>query len=197
MYPKLNEEKQQLIRQTYSELKSVEATIKKLGFNYRTIIKYLDEKPVHRKCDPHEVARVYQITGSLKRVANILAISPTTVWRNLKSQNIPVGQGTNNWKRLYLTLRRRVSKSKWRQHILERDNYSCTKCGEKSSTVHHIIKLSDLRDKIVKNYPHINPFNSFTELRQFTDLVMELHNTNDGIVLCNKCHDKEHTKSLD
>lgn len=186
---------QKLIQDTYNKLQSIEATIKELGFNYRTIAKYIHKRPGVRKCDPIEVARVYQVVGSLKRTAKILDISTTTVWRNLKTQNIHVGGGASNWRRLYATLRRRVTTSQWRKDILERDDYKCIKCGEPSNTVHHIKRLADLRDQIVRTYPTINPFNSFGELRQFTDLVMSLHDTKDGIVLCYKCHDKEHSKS--
>lgn len=196
MYPKLSKEKQKLIQETFNKLRSVEATIKELGFNYRTIVKYLFNKPSKRKCNPDEAVRVYQITGSLKRTAKILNISATTVWRNLKFKNIDVGNGASTWRRLYATLRRRVSKSQWRKDILQRDNYKCIECGEPSNTVHHIKRLADLRDQIVKTYPDINPFNSYAELRQFTDLVMNLHNEiADGVVYCSKCHDKEHSKS--
>lgn len=194
MYPKLSEDNQKLIQNTYQRLGTIEATIEELGFNYRTIVKYLPNKPGKRKCDPLEAVRAYQITGSLKRTAKILGVSTTTIWRNIKSQNISVGKGTTNWKRLYLTLRGRVSKSKWRQSVLEKYNYACVFCGGASRTVHHLRKLSDLRDEIVKNYPYINPFNSFEELRQFTDLVMGLHKIEEGVVLCSACHDKEHTK---
>jgi hypothetical protein len=190
----LSAEKQKIIQETFDRLQSIEATIKELKLNYRTVAKYLNNKPDKRKCNPIEAIRIYQITGSLKRTASILGISKVTVWRNLKSQNVNVGKGATNWKRLYLTLRKRVSKSTWRQAILEKYNYMCVLCSAPSRTVHHLKKLSDLRDEVVKNYPQINPFNSFEELRQFTNLVMELHKMEDGIVLCTECHNKEHSK---
>lgn len=189
----LSNEQQKLIKNTFDRLQSIEETIKELGFNYRTIIKYIN-RTAKQKCDFTETIRVYQIVGLLNRTAKILGFSRSTIWRVLKSQNIDVGKGSSTWKRLYLTLRRRVSKSQWRKDILERDNYQCIICNNPSKTVHHIKKLSDLRDEIVKNYPHINPFNSFQELRAFTDLVMALHINEDGAVLCKDCHEKEHSK---
>ena len=187
-------EKQKLIQETFDKLNSVTATAKELGINYRTVIKHISNKPNKRKCDPAAAAKIYKITGSLKRTANILNISPVTVWRNLKTQGINIGTGISNWKRLYATLRRRVSKSQWRQDILIKYDYKCVMCNTQSNIVHHTKKLSDLRDSVVKNYPHIDPFNSFAELRQFTDLVMSLHNVDDGIILCKSCHESVHTK---
>lgn len=191
----LSLEKQRLIQDTYNELKTISATVKKLGFNFRTVVRYLHNKPPQRKCDPLEVAKVYNITGTLERTAKILNISRVTVWRNLKSQNINVGKGSSNWKKLYHTLRGRVSKSKWRQSILEKYNHKCAVCLNSSNIVHHIIKLSDLRDKVIKDYPHINPFGSYKELRYFTNLVMDLHTIEGGVVLCHQCHELEHYKT--
>lgn len=189
----ISNDKQDMIQKTFEKIKTIQGVCDELQLNYRTVAKYLKNKPQQRKCNPQDAIKIYDLTGSLMRTAKILNVSSTTVWRNLKSQNVIVGGGSKNWKRLYLTLRRRVSKSQWRKDILEKYSYKCNSCQSPSNIVHHIKKLSDLRDEIIKNYPQINPFNSFKELRQFTDLVMNLHHQDEGVVLCRDCHEKEHS----
>lgn len=189
----ISDTKRNMIQKIFEKIGTIQGVCNELQLNYRTVAKYLKNKPQQRKCNPQNVIKIYELTGSLKRTAKILNISSTTVWRNLKSQNVIVGNGSKNWKRLYLTLRGRVSKSQWRKDILKKCDYKCSSCKEPSNIVHHIKKLSDLRDEIIKNYPNINPFSSFKELRQFTDLVMNLHHQDDGVVLCRDCHEKEHS----
>lgn len=60
-----------------------------------------------------------------------------------------------------------VEYKKWRQQVYERDNYKCTKCGNKNNlNAHHI--------KSWKHHP---------ELR---------YDINNGITLCEECHIKLH-----
>lgn len=186
----LTYQEQENIKECFNRTKSVWAVTKELGHAHQTIKKYIDNTKF--KIKDERVVEIYEICGSLERTGKILGLSSTSVWRRLQKLNVVVGQGSKSWKRLYLTLRRRVSKSNWRKEVLVKFNNQCD-CGKISNIVHHIKKLSDLRDEVIKNYPHINPFESYQKLRQFTDLVMSLHSIDDGIVLCKDCHEKEHS----
>ena len=192
-YPKMNEQKIEEMRQSFLSLGSMLAVQREFGYNYRTLMKYIGDL-LPRYPNDDRFMEVYALTGSLKRTAQILGVGSTaTVWRRLKKNNVIVGHGANNWKRLYFTLRRRVSKSQWRADVLAKYNAKCAICQEPSQTVHHqTMTLADIRDMVIKQHPDINPFRSFNELRQFTDLVMEYHNTCDGIVLCRQHHEEQH-----
>jgi predicted DNA-binding transcriptional regulator AlpA len=133
---------QQIIYNTYKEHKSVTVTEKLTGFSYRTIIKYIDRSTFPKD---EEIIRIYFITGRLEKVAELLNISKTTVWRRLIKNKTQVGKGSPTWKSLYKTLRARVSRSEWRKKILIRDNYSCVVCSKPAKNVHHLKKLSDVR----------------------------------------------------
>lgn len=69
------------------------------------------------------------------------------------------------------TLRRNSANKQWRQTVYERDNYTCQHCGDDKGgnlNAHHKMSWSD--------YP---------ELRYVVD---------NGITLCEKCHEKIHDK---
>lgn len=183
----------EFIRLTYQQTKSITEVSKITGYNFRTVRKNIPDL-VKPKVPVEQVIKVYSVCGSLKKTGRIVALSTTQVWRILTKSGVPVGKN-RSWKRLYGTLRARVSRSEWRKGILERDNYCCVRCGNPSKTVHHKTKLADIRDEVMFENSELNPLESFQDLRKFTDLVMEKHNTVEGEVLCSKCHDLEHSKS--
>lgn len=189
----ISEEKQLAIQKLYDDGISYTNIGILLSINYRTVKKYVIPRPKTIISD-QRVANVYMLVGCLTRAADILDISQTTVWRRLKKQNIQVGGGASSWKRLYATLRARATRSTWRKTILDRDNRLCVECGQQSNIVHHIMTLADIRDNVIRSNPGINPFNSFSELRQFTDIVMSAHLVENGIVLCRDCHEDKHYK---
>lgn len=163
----------------------------KFKYDYRTIKKYLGDLYKKVTIKDEDVIRVYSITGCLKRSAEILGVSSTTIWRRLVKNNTPIGKIVTQ-KRLYRTLRARVTRSTWREKILERDDYKCVKCKTPSTIVHHIKKLSDLRDSVIAEYPQIDPFYDRRSLILFLNLVMGKHEIDYGEVLCKMCHDNEH-----
>lgn len=70
---------------------------------------------------------------------------------------------------------------KWRTEVFIRDNFTCVKCGEKSGyvTAHHIKPFSKIRkDNNIKNI-------------EDAKRCRELWDINNGITLCEKCHQKE------
>lgn len=182
------------IKKVYSETQNSVKTAKILKLDNRTVKKYLGNEYLDESTPDSKIVELYELTGDLSRVSDIIGFSRVTVWRALQRKGVKVGKGSNSWKRLYSTIRQRVTKSNWRKNILERDNYTCQKCGEKSKTVHHLTKLSDIRDKILKMYPDINPFLNYQEMTRFSNLVLKEHDNVEGITLCSKCHELEHSK---
>lgn len=68
-------------------------------------------------------------------------------------------------------LRSALEYKKFRQAVLARDRYKCTKCGSTDKLCVHHIK----------------------EVRKHPELV---YDTNNGVTLCTKCHNKIHTKLI-
>ena len=84
------------------------------------------------------------------------------------------------YKELSHYLRTHNSYDKWRNEVLKRDNYMCTKCGSKKDLhAHHINRLYDICDKY--NMKQEDVLNS----KEFNDI-------NNGITLCQDCHALEH-----
>lgn len=193
-YKRLSPNIVQKLRTDYSSGVSVkDLKVKYNILDNRTLKKYLAD--LLPDLSSEKIIAIYQACGSLKSTAKILGISRTAVWRRLQKHSIKVGSGSTSWKKLYSALRARVTRSKWRKDILTRDSNKCIRCSVESCTVHHLTKLSAIRDKVLRENPLINPLNSYQELRQFTDLVMEAHCNVEGITLCSKCHDLEHSKT--
>lgn len=178
------------MRELYAQLGSAERVAEIVGCSNTTVVKYVrDLFPVRASDD--EVVRVFRLTGNLRRAGGLLQLSATTVWRRLQRAGVEVGTGARDSRRLYKTLRRRVSRSAWRQQVLARDQACCRECGAPSTTVHHVKRLSVIRDEIARE-TGINPFQSYQDLRAFTDAVMAAHRPEDGVVLCTTCHDTGH-----
>lgn len=70
-------------------------------------------------------------------------------------------------------IRRRKEYQEWRRKILERDNFTCQKCGIKAET----------GDGIYLHAHHIKSFSKYLNLR---------FDINNGMTLCSSCHEKEH-----
>jgi len=190
----ISKEKQDLIQMLFQEGKSFKEIKNITKLNWRTIKKYAN-KP-DKIYNSEKIKQIYLLTGSLVRVANILNISTTTVWRQLQKAKVKVGKGCSSWKKLYSSIRGRIKRSQWHKDILTKYNSKCIKCNTDSKTVHHLMKVSNLRDQIIKSHPEINPYNSRQEVKMFLDLVMKLHTPEIGVVLCHTCHSKEHSSKI-
>lgn len=161
------------------------------GYSAKTIHKYV--RDLVKKTDDERISIVYKATGNIYRTAPICGVSYSTISRALHRIGTPIlHKKEKNWRRLYHTLRARASKSQWRKAILNRDNFCCISCHNSSNIVHHKIPLAQLRDDVLREYPAIDPFRSFEELRKFTDLVMDRHITDNGYILCRDCHETTH-----
>lgn len=86
------------------------------------------------------------------------------------------GDKSPNWKGGLTSKNALIRKSKeykqWRKFVFERDNYTCKECGAKSQT----------DCAVYLEAHHIKPFAIFIDLR---------FDINNGITLCEKCHDKK------
>ena len=99
-----------------------------------------------------------------------------------KYPNGRYGELSSNWKNgittLYNLIRQNVRSKKWMKFCLERDNYTCQGCGQKGGNleVHHKKQLA----KIIKD----------NKIKTTKDALRckEVWDTNNGIVLCVKCH---------
>ena len=77
-------------------------------------------------------------------------------------------------------LRSTTEYEKWKNSCLERDNYTCQKCGSRSNIiVHHIEQLYNIVQKYNNNLDDIIKSAEFNDIKN-------------GVSLCTECHQKEH-----
>jgi hypothetical protein len=102
-----------------------------------------------------------------------------------------VGSNNPNWKGGKTTLSHKIRTSnryiEWRLAVYTRDNFTCQNCGDNQGgnlNAHHLIHFSDLLEA--------HGIKSIAE----ASATPQLWETDLGITLCEKCHEKEHrTKS--
>lgn len=108
-----------------------------------------------------------------------------------KNNKFPQVAGLNNhnWKGgitpLMIKIRSYRKYDEWRRKVYKRDNYTCQICGNNKGhnlNSHHIISFS----KIIQ-YFEIIDFQAAIKCKLLWDI-------NNGITLCEKCHDRIHSK---
>jgi len=79
--------------------------------------------------------------------------------------------------KIILPCKAKIEYKLWRKKIFERDNFICTKCGERSNKLeaHHKILL-----KLILEMENVEERDSI------------LFDIDNGITLCKKCHKKLH-----
>ncbi len=91
-----------------------------------------------------------------------------------KSKGRNIGEKSGRWKGgitpVNKTIRQSLCSNLWRKSCLERDNFTCQKCGQRGGEL---------------NAHHINNFAEFPESRTTIE---------NGIVLCKRCHLNFHKK---
>jgi len=120
-----------------------------------------------------------------REIANKLGVEKTAIADLLRREGVLktskeklsgryVGEKASNWKggvtKKNIILRYRIEQRCWVKSVLERDNFTCQKCGQRGGNleVHHIFNFAD--------YP---------ELRLAID---------NGVTLCKKCHKEFHKR---
>lgn len=98
------------------------------------------------------------------------------------------GKCSNLWKNgktsLYRNIRDSPKYKEWREKIFKRDNYKCFfKCDNKKLVAHHIV----LFKVIIEKY----------KINSYEDAIncKELWDTNNGLTVCNTCHNEIHSES--
>lgn len=94
------------------------------------------------------------------------------------------GNKNGNWKGGTVPLIKRIRNSfifrQWRDDVFTRDDFTCQECGKRGCYLH---------------VHHIRSFSSILQFYEITDIeealkCEELWNINNGITLCEECHEK-------
>ena len=129
------------------------------------------------------------------RMSNATKGKKKTITEKVKEANRKKsGENSLLWKGgitpLVKKIRACFNMRQWRSDVFTRDNFTCQECGEKSGNghsvyleAHHIKRLHIIREEY--------------NIKTLEEALAcdELWNINNGITLCDKCHDK--TRKLD
>lgn len=148
-------------------------------------IRGLDKEKI-KKLNDEDIKKYYIDDGlSCNEIAQIFNVSIKTIIKRLKKNGVELRPqseyiaGAKNpfWKGGIhpekLRLRKSSKYKEWREKVFQRDNYTCQKCGDNKGGnlhAHHILNFSEHDD-----------------LR---------FNVNNGITLCEKCHDFKYEGSF-
>lgn len=170
------------------EEKSTYTIGRELNVSKQTVVNYLKQygiKITHnqsfqrKNIDKDKLYKLYILENKTSiEIAKLFNVDKATILKYLKQYNIPVRtnietfrlrHGSKKGIRLENQIARGLSKyRKWRKKCLARDNFTCQICGKHGGQL---------------NVHHINNFTEFKELR---------YKTNNGITLCENCHQEFH-----
>lgn len=170
-----SEETRRKISQSQIGKKLSEETKRKLseankGVKHPNWGKHLSEETKNKMRD----TKIKQYRNNPELI-NKISNSVKKLWQNKDYIEKHCGEKNPNWKggltkrEETLAHRLRVELKNWAKKILERDNYTCQKCGVR------------LREKEVMEVHHIKP------VSKYPSLVLDIEN---GITLCKNCHYK-------
>lgn len=111
------------------------------------------------------------------------------------------GKNSSGWKGgiypLKLMLRDLKEHANWIKEVLERDSYTCQKCGKDRIFLHchHIKPLSKILEEFLKQYSQFSPIDDKETLVRLAITYQSFWDINNGITYCKKCHYLLHTKN--
>lgn len=118
---------------------------------------------------------------SMKKVGDKIGVHPMTLWKWIKRKGLSRSKGSPkeknvNWKGgitpEYNRIRNTPEYRRWRTSVYERDKWTCKSCEKVGGELraHHIL-----------------PFSKYPSMR------LEINN---GITLCEECHDRLHRRKI-
>ena len=119
-----------------------------------------------------------------------------TLKRNYRNGKIKkrFGKDNVNWRgyrNLNLDVRQRLY-TRWIKLVMERDLFSCTKCGKQGLLhVHHIKPLRSIIKEVLEKYDkkETDYDRNSLEYQQLLEDIVHYHKLSDGITLCKECHE--------
>lgn len=141
---------------------------------------------------------------SKKDIALQYNVSPNVIDRVLKKFNIRKrtsseakvglfsGEKHPNWKGgrsgIYLRLREYFRDYQVKQ-VLDRDKYTCQKCGSKKNLqVHHIKYFKDIFEEIISEHPELDVQRNQNELFEIVKNDVRFNDLDNLITYCKECH---------
>lgn len=189
--------------------------------HYGTKIRTLSESQWNhnQKFFPEELNNydvIYDLYVTQKISKKDLAIrfncDPCVIDKVLKNMNISVrnnseskiglviGEQHWNWKGGVTSLAKRLREFFGIHQVLrvlERDHYSCQKCGCKNNLhVHHIKQFSIILKRILEENPNLDPIKNINELYNIAINDSEFCNLDNLITYCKDCHWEVHGYNL-
>jgi hypothetical protein len=135
----------------------------------------------------------YLITKKLKKLnVKIRTLSESTKLR-VQGKNNPAWKGGIS--KLDNLIKNSPEYKEWRFIIFKRDNFKCQCCGQVRGKieVHHIKSFNKILKRFLKIYSTLSLTKNKYKLLELAKSYKPFWKLNNGITLCKKCHNKQHS----
>lgn len=103
----------------------------------------------------------------------------------------------NNRNDLVLMIRLSDRYKRWRREVVREQGKKCQLCrSTKYTQVHHIVPLSQLVNEFLYRYGDLEGIDDAEEFLDVIEYYDDFWDTDNGIVLCDFCHQQEHPERL-
>jgi len=113
-----------------------------------------------------------------------------------------LGENSHNWKGgitpLYKRIRNLDESKQWRSNVYQRDNWTCQTCETRGCKLesHHIKPFTELLQEFLQEYNQFSPLKDQHDLLRLATKYEPFWDTNNGITLCEKCHNLTKKRSV-